>query len=151
MSSEDSDEVHIRRALTLAREASRRGDNPFGSLLVLDGEVVAEARNAVHTADDITAHPEHDLAKVAARELGPAASEATLYTSTEPCPMCTGALYHAGVGRVVYSAGVEDVRELVGPGLLIPCAELFERGQREVTVEGPVLRDAGRAVHAECW
>jgi tRNA(Arg) A34 adenosine deaminase TadA len=151
MSTSEADEAHIRRAVALAREAADRGDNPFGSVLVVDSEIVAEARNAVHTTDDVTAHPEHDLAKVAARDLGPAAGEATLYTSTEPCPMCTGALYHAGVGRVVYSAGVEDVRELVGPGLLIPCAELFARGEREVTVEGPILPEIGRAVHEECW
>lgn len=147
----DTDEVHIRRALTLAREAAERGDNPFGSLLVQDDEVVAEARNAVNTEDDVTAHPEHDLARTAARELGPAATEATLYTSTEPCPMCAGALYHAGVGRIVYSAGAEDIRDLLGPGLLIPCAEIFAHGPREVSVKGPVLQEAGRTVHEECW
>lgn len=145
------DETHVRRAIELAREAATRGDNPFGSVLVADGEVVAEARNAVVTDDDVTAHPELRLARTAARELGPAASEATLYTSTEPCPMCTGALYHAGVGRVVYSAGAADVRELVGEGLLVPCADLFAEGPREVTVEGPVLNEAGRAVHQDCW
>lgn len=151
MSDSNVDEVHIRRTLTLAREAAERGDNPFGSLLVHDEEVVAEALNAVVTEDDVTAHPEHDLARVAARELGPAANAATLYTSTEPCPMCAGALYHAGVGRVVYSAGADDVRDILGPGLLIPCAEIFAEGPRTVVVDGPVLQEAGRSVHQECW
>jgi tRNA(Arg) A34 adenosine deaminase TadA len=151
MSVSEADEVHIRRTLTLAREAATRGDNPFGSLLVHDEEVLAEAKNSVVTENDVTAHPEHDLARVAARELGPAANGATLYTSTEPCPMCAGALYHAGVGRIVYSASAEDVRDIVGPGLLIPCSDIFAAGSREVIVDGPVLQDAGRRVHQECW
>lgn len=146
-----SDTDCIQQAISLARAAADRGDNPFGSVLVHEDEVVAEARNAVVTENDVTAHPELRLAKTAARELGTAASASTLYTSTEPCPMCAGALYHAGVGEVVYSASAADIREFVGSGLLIPCREVFERGSRAVTVRGPICHEAGRRVHEECW
>lgn len=146
-----TDETHIRRAIALAREAADRGDNPFGSVLVHDGEVLAEARNAVVTDDDVTAHPELRLARVAGRADGRDPTEMTLYTSTEPCPMCSGALYHAGIERIVFSASAADIRELVGPGLLIPCRDLYEAGTRDITVDGPLCQAEGRQVHKECW
>ncbi|MFB6110956.1 MAG: nucleoside deaminase [Halobacteriaceae archaeon] len=149
--SDATDEAYIERAIELARAAAGRGDEPFGSLLVHDGAVVAEAKNAVNTSDDVRAHPELRLARTAARELGDDAADATLYTSTEPCPMCAGGLYHAGLGRVVYSVSGAMLEELLGPGLFIPCAEIFAEGPRRVTVEGPVLPEAGQAVHEEFW
>lgn len=62
-------EPYVRRALDLAREAAANGNPPFGSLLVYDGEVIAESENTTHTEEDITAHPELKLARWAVREL----------------------------------------------------------------------------------
>jgi len=148
----DDHEPYIRRALELAREAADRGDDPFGSLLVRDGEVVMEERNAVVSADDIRRHPELRLAERAAREFDPAGRAATtMYTSTEPCPMCAAGIYYAGLGGVVYSASAADVAELAGADLVVPCRELFDRGTRDVAVHGPVCNDSGRRIHEECW
>jgi pyrimidine deaminase RibD-like protein len=85
------DEQHLRRAIELAAEARAAGDMPFGSLLVgPDGDVLAEDRNTVVTERDITAHPELKLARRAARQLeADIARQTTMYTSCQPCPMCT--------------------------------------------------------------
>src|SRR5216683_1092504 len=99
------DEDLLRRAIELAGRARAAGNPPFGSLLAgPDGTVLAEDRNTTITDADITAHPELKLARWAARELDPAAAAAaTMYTSCQPCAMCTGAIERSGLGRVVFA------------------------------------------------
>jgi tRNA(Arg) A34 adenosine deaminase TadA len=142
--------AHIRRALALARAAADRGDEPFGSVLVQDDTVVAEAKNAVVTDDDVATHPELTLARQAAAEFDEPA-DLVLYTSTEPCPMCAGGLYHAGVRAVVYATSAERFGELRDAEMVCPSPTVFERGSDPVVVAGPVLPDDGDAVHRECW
>jgi tRNA(Arg) A34 adenosine deaminase TadA len=134
------DERHLRRAIELAAAAREAGDMPFGSLLVgAGGEVLAEARNSVLSDRDITAHPELKLARWAGRELGAdAARGTTMYTSCQPCPMCTGAIARSGLGRVVYALSNEQLQHLRPPGVASPDAA-------HVSYEGPALPDEGRA------
>ncbi len=143
------DESFIRDAIDLAQSAVDNGNTPFGSLLVVDDAVVRTAENTTRTDDDIAAHPEFKLARWAARELEPGEREAcTMYTSTEPCPMCASAIVYAGLGRVVYSASVDSLAALRDDGVIeIPCEEVIERGDGSTTVEGPVLEDEGLGVH----
>jgi tRNA(Arg) A34 adenosine deaminase TadA len=133
------DERHLRRAIELAAEARAAGDMPFGSLLVgPDGEVLVEDRNTVVTWNDITAHPELKTALWAARNLERgAAARTTMYTSTEPCPMCRGAIARSGLGRVVFALSGEQFAGLKPPGSPSPDAA-------EVTYEGPALFDEAR-------
>jgi tRNA(Arg) A34 adenosine deaminase TadA len=143
---------YMTRALELAREAADRGDEPFGSLLVLDGAVAMEARNAVTTRADLREHPELTLAARAGRELGPAERARTvMYTSTEPCAMCAGGIYHAGLGAVGYSVSAARVAELAGGDFAVPASDVFAYGERDIDVFGPVLPEAGAAVHREYW
>ncbi|MFC4359997.1 nucleoside deaminase [Halobium salinum] len=141
-------ERHLRRCLDLAREAAAAGDEPFGSLLVRDGEVIREALNRVHTEDDIRAHPELELARWAARELdADARAETTMYTSTEPCPMCSGGMRLAGLGGVVYSVSHPALADLRGTEPHTRAATVLGDDR----VEGPVLLDEGLAVHEAYW
>jgi tRNA(Arg) A34 adenosine deaminase TadA len=139
---------HMRRALELAREAADRGDEPFGSVLVRDDEVVAEASNRVHTDDDLRRHPELDLASLAVRRDDPDERARTvMYTSTEPCPMCAGGLRRAGLARIVYAVGSDEVAAFTGrPAPDVRSAEILG-DQTEVI--GPLANGAGRAVHEE--
>jgi tRNA(Arg) A34 adenosine deaminase TadA len=138
-------ERHVGRAVELAREAAARGDEPFGSVLVRDDAVVMEARNAVVTADDVRRHPELELARRAAAEMTPDERAATvMYTSTEPCPMCAGGVRIAGLGRVVYSVGADEVVEFTGGTVTVRAADVVDD---RTEVVGPVSNDAGRAVH----
>jgi len=141
------DERHVQRAIELAREAADRGDEPFGSVLVRDDEIVAEASNRIVTEDDIRRHPELDLALWAVRELDPnERAETVMYTSTEPCPMCAGGLRNAGLARIVYSVGGDEIAALTGGEPTVRSGEVLD-GITEVT--GPVLNAAGRAVHED--
>jgi tRNA(Arg) A34 adenosine deaminase TadA len=139
-------EPHVREALDLAREAAARGDEPFGSLLVRDGAVVMRESNRVVTANDVRRHPELHLAFRACRELSPAArAETTMYTSTEPCPMCAGGMGRAGFDAVVYSVGSDDLAAFTTAPSVRSRAILD--GVTEVV--GPVLNEAGLAVHED--
>ncbi|MFC6864850.1 nucleoside deaminase [Halomicroarcula sp. GCM10025817] len=138
-------ESHLGRAFTLAREAAERGDRPFGSVLVRDDAVVMEAGNRVVTEDDVRAHPELTLATRAIRELTPSErAETVLYTSTEPCPMCAGGIRHAGLGRVVYSVGGDEIGEFTDQGAPVRSAAVLA-GVTDVV--GPLCNESGRAIH----
>jgi tRNA(Arg) A34 adenosine deaminase TadA len=132
----DTDERHLRRAIELAGEARAAGDMPFGSLLVGPaGQVLAEDRNTVLTGRDISAHPEFKLALWASRELDPeTAASTTMYTSCQPCGMCSGAIARSGLGRVVYALSGEQLGSLGGTS----------PDSREVTLDGPALFDEAR-------
>ncbi|WP_329235560.1 nucleoside deaminase [Actinoallomurus sp. NBC_01490] len=130
----DPDDL-LRRAIALAAEARAAGDPPFGSLLAgPDGQILAEERNTTVTGADISAHPELKLARWAARELDPATAAATtMYTSCQPCQMCTGAIARSGLGRVVYALSDEQLAGLKPGG-----------GWPEVPQEGPALYEEAR-------
>jgi tRNA(Arg) A34 adenosine deaminase TadA len=132
----DTDERHLRRAIELAGEARAAGDMPFGSLLVGPaGQVLAEDRNTVLTGRDISAHPEFKLALWASRELDPeTAAGTTMYTSCQPCGMCSGAIARSGLGRVVFALSGEQLGSL---GATSPDS-------RAVAFDGPALFDEAR-------
>ena len=142
------DETHVRAAFDLAREAADRGNTPFGSLLVSDGTVLSRARNTTVTDDDITAHPELKLARWAGRHLtADDRATTTMYTSTEPCEMCSAAVHYAGLERVVFGVSTGAFADLRGrePGLT--CADIVTAKNGTTTVDGPVLEPEGMAVH----
>ena len=93
-------------AMTLAAEATRRGDPPFGALLVsAQGEVVAMASNRQVSGDDPTAHAELELLRAAARAgYRPPLRGCTVVVNAEPCSMCASALVKAGLGALIYGA-----------------------------------------------
>ena len=97
-----ADERLLRRAIGIAAHAVTVGEAPYGSLLAgPGGAILAEAHNTVRRDNDITAHPELKLARWAARELTPeVAARTTMYTSCQPCGMCTGGIVRSGLGRV---------------------------------------------------
>jgi tRNA(Arg) A34 adenosine deaminase TadA len=152
MDSHLAHEPFVRQALALAGLARREGNHPFGALLVLDGTVVLTATNSVATDGDPTAHAETNLVAKAIRELPhERIRRAVLYTSCEPCAMCVGKMYWAGIRTMVYGLSSQQLSVLAGPDFLIPCRELFERAVEPVTVIGPLLEDEARSVHIGYW
>lgn len=140
------------QAIELARQARAAGNHPFGAVLVLDGAVVLEAQNTVATDRDPTAHAETNLVAAAIRELSPdQRRRSTLYTSCEPCAMCAGKMYWAGIRSVVFALSCEELAAMAGRDFLIPCRELFERAMDPVQVTGPLPLDAARDVHHGFW
>lgn len=99
------DRYFLRRAVELADESIDGGGGPFGAVVVKGGKIVAEARNMVVHLNDPTAHAEITAIRQAALELKTfTLNGCTLYSSCEPCPMCFGAIYWAGIEKVVYAS-----------------------------------------------
>jgi tRNA(Arg) A34 adenosine deaminase TadA len=150
------DERHLQRAVDLAGAAREHGNHPFGALLVDGaGSILAEAENTVVTGGDVTGHAELNLVQEASGRFEPGFLQScTLYASTEPCGMCAGAIFWAGIGRVVFALSSETLRTIADPedrGLLLSCREVFARGGHEVEVLGPHLEDEAVTVHHGFW
>ena len=109
MATAENDRRFLLRALELAAENSSEGvenpeGGPFGAVIVLDGEIVGEGRNRVLAKHDPTAHAEVEAIRAACLGLGRFhLPNATLYASSEPCPMCLAAAYWARIERIVYA------------------------------------------------
>lgn len=147
-----ADESLVRQAIALAREARAAGNHPFGALLAVDGAVVLTARNSVHTDSDPTAHAETNLVAEAIRRLTPhEVARSVLYASCEPCAMCVGKMYWAGIRTVVYALPAGELAKLAGGSFLVPCRDLFARAADRVSVTGPLLVDEALAVHIGYW
>lgn len=147
----DADERFIERTYELAEAAGERGDFPFGALVTVGSTVVQTADNTVESDQDITAHPELKLARWAARELDAEdRSQATLYASAEPCPMCAGTIYWAGIPRVVFGVRANAAG---GSGVIptLECETVIDSGSRSITVEGPVKEQEGLAMMDRFW
>jgi len=147
-----ADEQFIRQTITLAQRARAAGDHPFGALLVRDGVAVLTAVNTVNTAHDITGHAELNLVREASRQLGvETLRDTVLYTSTEPCAMCCGAIVWAGIPTVVYGCGAETLGGMTGSYFVVPSRELFARARGPIAVHGPVLEAEAVQVHTGFW
>ncbi|MGA7933147.1 MAG: nucleoside deaminase [Kovacikia sp.] len=142
----------IRKSIELAQQAVNKGNQPFGACLVKDGEILLTAENTIHTHGDKTRHAEANLASQASQTFGPEILQScTLYTSTEPCAMCSGAIYWAGIRRVVFGCSQERFAEYAGEAIDIPCRMVFSYAQPATEVIGPILEEEAITVHQSYW
>lgn len=155
-----SHETYLTRCIELSQQARDHGNTPFGALLVdQHGEIILEQENIEITEKVCTGHAETTLVQRASHlyskeEL----ASCVLYTTAEPCAMCTGAIYWSNVGTIVYGMTEKRLLTLTGdddqnPTFDLPCREVLARGQKEVTVIGPFpeLELAIAAVHQGYW
>ena len=155
------DENNMKAAIEEAALASKEGKMPFGAVLAdADGTVVVRAHNQCTQAKkrggsgtvDVTRHAEMELIRTFCTRVPPETRPfCTLYTSTEPCVMCAGAIYWSGVGRVVYGCSAEQLETLSGPGGfdvdVRKLCGMASEGARTIEVEGPLLAHESLLVH----
>jgi tRNA(adenine34) deaminase len=141
-----SDEVFMRQALALAREAQARGEVPVGCVITLDGRILAEAFNRPIAACDPTAHAEIEALRAAAQvRANYRLTGCTLYVTLEPCAMCAGAMVHGRIARLVY--GAPDPRAgAAGSVFEIARSETLNH---RLDVTGGVLAEESRALLQE--
>jgi len=153
----DHDSRFIRTSIEIAQRARAQGNHPFGALLVDEhGRIVLEAENTVVTDSDVTGHAETNLIRMASAKFDPDfLAKCTLYTSTEPCAMCAGAIFWGNVRRVVYGLSEAELYAMVDEDaedvLHYSCRELFANGRKPIEVIGPVLEELAKTVHAGFW
>lgn len=148
----------LRAAIQVAQRSVDAGNHPFGAILAdQNGQILLEAQNTVVTDGDPTGHAETNLVRLTVQLEQPRSlTSATLYTSAEPCPMCSGAIYWGDIGRVVYGLSQERLYSIVaGAGgeeaWIVHCRELLSRGWRTIEVVGPALEDEAAAAHEAFW
>ena len=133
-----NDEDYMRAALEQARQAGACDEVPVGAVVVLDGEIVGRGFNQPIGRHDPTAHAEiMALRDAATRHGNYRLPGCTLYVTLEPCVMCSGAIMHARVARVVF--GARDPKTGVAGSVLDLFAE--SRLNHHATIEGGLLAD----------
>jgi tRNA(adenine34) deaminase len=136
------DETFMRRAIALARQGERDpGGSPIGCVIVRDGQIIGEGHNLTEGQHDPTAHAE----VVAMRRAGQAVGHyemrgATLYSTLQPCGMCTMASIWAKIGRIVYGAGRDDVHRMYFEDRHLDTADFIRDAFRDdLMMEGGLL------------
>ena len=152
------DETLLRRAFDVAARSRLGGDHPFGAILAgPQGEILLEQGNAfAASGGDRTAHAERLLASRATIFDLDFLAKCTVYSSAEPCAMCAGAIYWAGIGRLVYGMSERSLKAMTGahrdnPTLDLACRAVFAAGQRRVEVVGPLLEDEAAELQKSFW
>lgn len=147
----DARQRWIREAIALARTARDRGDHPFGAIVVRGDTVIASQGNTVFTEQDVTGHAELNAVRELERLGISDRQDLVMYCSTEPCAMCCGALYWAGVRHVVFGCSSEALERLAGPGLGLHSRAILGSGAQATEVIGPLLEEQALEVHVGFW
>ncbi len=141
------DEKYIEMCLELAKESVRNGNEPFGAVLVRNDEIVHTSLNKVISQSDPTHHAELALIREYTMQSGNTdLSDITLYTSCEPCFMCSGAIVWSHIKRLVYSAGSADLSGILKEVPFNSSEIVFETMQYPCEVTKHVLKDKGVAI-----
>lgn len=151
---------YLQRCIEISENARKNGNTPFGALLVDPaGNILLEQENIEITEHICTGHAETTLAARASQEYEKEFLwDCTLYTTAEPCVMCTGSIYWANIGQIVYAMSEVKLLELTGsndqnPTFSLSSRDVIEKGQKEIQVVGPFpeLEVAAAKVHTGYW
>ena len=147
----------LKVAIDTAQKARDKGNHPFGALLADEQKnILLVAENTVVTEGDCTGHAETNLMREASTRFDSEfLAKCTLYTSTEPCPMCVGAIFWGNVRRIVYALSTKSFYELIPDTsdevLQVPCQDLIGLGKKSIEVVGPALEKEALKVHQGFW
>ncbi len=145
-------QTYIKKTYELARQSQNNGNHPFGALLVMDGEIISAAENTVVSSGDITQHAELNLVRQASQNWAHKdLQNATLYSSTEPCVMCSGAIFWSGISSVVYGCSAKKMAEITTGSFVVSCSHIFDFGNRTIKTIGPILEEDGATIHRGFW
>jgi tRNA(Arg) A34 adenosine deaminase TadA len=148
----NENEKYISECYTLAKQAVANGNHPFGALLVHNNEVILTAENTVISDNDKTRHAETNLVSRANRQFpAEVLEQSTLYTSTEPCIMCCGAIYWSGISKIVFGCSAQALDDIAGKTIEINSHYVFTKTVNPVEVEGHFLEAEGKEIHQAYW
>ncbi|KAF5067946.1 nucleoside deaminase [Oscillibacter ruminantium] len=138
----ENDALFMKEAVRLSELAVAHGNEPFGAVLVKDGEVVYSNENQIYTCTDPTFHAEAGLLRRFCGETGVTDLRSyTLYSSCEPCFMCCGAMVWTKLGRLVYGASDIDLCKILGETGAECCRLVFENSGWKPEVTSGILRE----------
>jgi tRNA(Arg) A34 adenosine deaminase TadA len=146
------DYSYLLKSLELAHASVRKGNHPFGALIVYKDLVIETSENDVVSTADVTGHAELNLIKKIQKKLSlNQMKDCTLYTSTEPCAMCSGAIYWAGITKIVYGCSTEQLNKIVGGSLNVTTDEVFKKGQVDYEIRDFSAYKIFQSIHSDFW
>lgn len=140
-----TDEQFMRMAIAKARQGLEQGQMPFGAVIARGRDIVVVEHNLVLATQDITAHAEVTAIRRACGVVrGIDLSGCTIYSTTEPCPMCFAACHWARFDRIFYGASIDDARAAGFSELPISNADMKRLGHSKVELVPHFLADEAR-------
>jgi tRNA(adenine34) deaminase len=128
--------------MRVALESAKKGDSPYGAVIVKDGKIVISAHNTVRSDNDPSAHAEiNAIRTLTAKIKNPSLEGYIIYTTGEPCPMCTAACVWTGISEIYYGASIQDLMEVKQSQINISCEEVIAKSFRNIRVTKGILRD----------
>ena len=141
------DEVFMRKAIELSMLAVEHGNEPFGAVLVKDNEMVFTNENQIYTRHDPTFHGEAGLIREFCAQTGITdLQEYTMYSSCEPCFMCSGAMVWVKLGRLVYAASNMELEKILGNEGCNCSKMVFDNSFWQPQVTAGVLREGSLVI-----
>jgi len=129
-----NDRSLLKKAIEIAEKGISKGSGPFGAVVTKNGEILASANNMVVLSHDPTAHAEVLAIRKASEILkSHNLSGCVIYTSCEPCPMCLGAIYWAGIKKVVYASDRTDAATAGFSDNFIYCEMTLDPAKRKIS------------------
>ncbi len=146
----------LRATFDVAKRSRKNGNLPYGCILADEhGNIIMEGENSVITEKDSLGHAEINLIREASRVYDfDFLNECTIFTSDEPCPMCSAAIFWGGIGRLVFGLSKSRFYEEFGKDdpntdLDISSRKILSAGGRKIEVVGPLLEDVALQIHKE--
>ncbi|MDZ8030689.1 nucleoside deaminase [Nostoc sp. DedSLP04] len=128
--------------MRLALAEAKKGDAPYGAVIVKDNEVVAVAHNTVKRDNDPSAHAEiNAIRSLTAKLKNPSLEGYSIYTTGEPCPMCATACVWSGLSEIVYGASIQDLITVNQSQISISCEEVIANSFQKIKVTKDVLKN----------
>lgn len=128
--------------MRLALEAAKKGDAPYGAVIVKNNEVVAVAHNTVKQDCDPSAHAEINVIRsLTAKLKSPSLEGYSIYTTGEPCPMCATACVWTGISEIIYGASIQDLVSVNQSQIDISCEEVIAKSFRNIKVTRGILKN----------
>ncbi|WP_445628051.1 nucleoside deaminase [Nostoc sp. DSM 114167] len=128
--------------MRLALAEAKKGDAPYGAVIVKDNEVVAVAHNTVKRDNDPSAHAEiNAIRSLTAKLKNPSLEGYSIYTTGEPCPMCATACVWSGLSEIVYGASIQDLINVNQSQINISCEEVIDKSSQKIKVTKDILKN----------
>jgi len=127
--------------MKLALSEAKKGDSPYGAVIVKDNEVIAKGYNTVKTDSDPSAHAEiNAIRSLTTKIKNPYLEGYTLYSTGEPCPMCATACIWTGIAEIIFGASIQDLLDTNQSQIDISCEQIIAKGFRKIKVTKGVLK-----------
>lgn len=127
--------------MRLALEEAKKGDAPYGAVIVKDNAAIAVAHNTVRRDSDPSAHAEiNAIRSLTAKLKNPSLEGYSIYTTGEPCPMCAAACVWTGISEIIYGASIKDLTDYNQSQIDISCEQVIAKSFRNIKVTKGILR-----------